>query len=500
MRNKGKIKENNMQESRKYIGSFVWPFIRYDVLMPQQIRTDLFEWLYLSLVVQQNDERKLDARSYTKEVKDEVRRIIKQKFSSLLDDVTIDNIISKAEREFIVRDEVQRGCNSYLSNETFGFLDTYEDLFSSQVSVQRVLQDGICGGIVPCFKDNEYLKEASSGEKLELKVRIKDKPTQDEIKKAYLTFNRLSPININNDDIEETEDFYDEDAEVDFMPQTASFEENLSEKDKNPTNNFSTHFLENTRCEYKLEVSVFTDGENLFIDTPFDPDLTLKWMNKRLAKARSVSEELDKYLQKLELEHNIAKHESRVDDTQTFIYRKGVAEQLTKFGDVYRLVEHLPVQYDDLKKLLIEIDKEFTSKHISYYNSLGRYLECLMHQFVDRTDIQGRQYFDYRQFYSEVLNICKQLGVNGRPFFKDDIFKHWQRGWEHFKADLVSLFLANSKMRNNSKLYFEFAEDAFDLYESRNNGSHYKQNVKYYYDEADVDKLFNVTRAFIELI
>lgn len=490
-----------MQEQRKYVGSFIWPFVRYDVLMPQQIKTDLFEWLYLALVVHQNEQRSLDKKSYTKEVKDEVRRMIRQKFASLLDETTIDNIISASEREFTVKDEVQRGNGEYLTDDVFSFLDTYEDLFSSQVDVQRVFQDGICGDVVPCFKEMDYIKDARKGDKLVLNLRVTAKPSQEQIKNAYVMFNRLNTVTNNQEDtLSEMEEFYDKDAEVDFEPEVVDFEESDSNEKFGTRANFSAHFIDNARCEYNLEVSVFSDGEKLYIDTPFDFDTTLKWMSRRLTKARSVCEELDKYLNELEAKYTTSKTVGNVENSLEFVYRKGVADQLTKCGDIYRLVERLPQQYNDLKKILIEIDKQFVSRHKSYFNSLGNYLECLIHQFAEQPDADTRRCFDYAQYCLDLNYICNQHGVNVRPFLSENIFNNWRKGWTHFKADLAWLFISNAKMRSNSKLYPEFVQDAFDLYDSRNNGSHYKPGVTYSYEDADIEKLFNVTRVLLELI
>ena len=256
-----------MYGQKNYIGSFIWPFVRYDVLMPQQVRTDLFEWLYLSLVVNQNEQRNLDKRSYTKEVKDDVRCIIKQRFSSLLDDVVIDNIISTAEKEFVVKDMARKSSYECLAEKTFGFLDTYEDLFSSQVTVRRVFHDGICGGVVPCFKDDMFVKDANGKHECELHLLVKDKPTQEQIKKAYSLYNRLnSAICAQEEILGEEDEFYDEDVEVDFEPEIKEFEP-MRETDKsNMATNFSTYFIDNSRCEFKLEIGVYSDGEMLSID------------------------------------------------------------------------------------------------------------------------------------------------------------------------------------------------------------------------------------------
>ncbi|MCH5165494.1 MAG: hypothetical protein J1G01_03735 [Clostridiales bacterium] len=489
-----------MQGKRNYIGSIIWPFIRYDVLMPKQVKTDLFEWLYLSLVVHQNEQRGLDKKSYTKEVKDDVRHIIKQRFYSLLDDTIIDNIISTAEKDFTVRDESQSSNCEWLVDETFGFLDTYEDLFSSQVGVQKVFQDGICGDVVPYFDDDLFVQDAKKSGDCELQSLVRDRPSQEQIKNAYLLYSRLNMVASNQDDtLAEPDEFYDEDAEVDFVPEMSNPTDMVTKVGNKDMTNYSTHFIDNSRCEFRLEIAVYTDGETLYIDTPFNPDVTFKWINKRLPKARSVCAELDEYLKSLEATHIVT---TTVDPSAAlqFVYRKGVADQMTKCGDIYRLIEHLPDQYNDLKKLLIDIDKQFTSKHKSYFNALGTYLECLISPFVDRTDIATRQYYDYNQYCTTISYICKQLGVNDRPFLSENVFKNWRKGWGHLKADLASIFLANAKMKSNTKLYPSFVQDIFSLYDRRNEGSHYNPGMTYNYDENDIIKLFNVTRVLIELI
>ena len=490
-----------MEGQGNYIGSVIWPFVRYDVLMPKQIKTDLFEWLFLSLVVHQNEQRSLEKTSYTKEVKDEVRRIIKQRFSSLLDDSIIDNIVVAAEEEFTVKIENRFGDERCLKEETFGFLDAYEDLFSSQVSVQRIFQDGICGGVVPCFKESDYIQEARKNEnKPELQLRVEKKPSQKQIEDAYLMFNRLTTNVGNQDDISsEEEEFYDEDAEVDFSPEIQLNDTDNPEETSAQSTNFSVHFIDNSRCEFRLEIPIYSDGEKLYIGTPFDPQTTNQWINRRLNKARSVCEELDKYLKELETKHTSQQDKQEKSDSLQFVYRKGVADQMSKCGDIYRMIEQLPEQ-TDLKKLLIDVDKHFTSKHKSYFQSLGEYLECLLSQFGDRMSKDSRQYYDYSQYCSAINYICSTAGVNGRPFLSENIFKNWQKGWSHFKADLAGLFIEDVRMMSNAKLYPSFVQDVFDLYDSRNNGSHYKPGITYVYDEADITKLFNVTRVFIELI
>ena len=56
----------------KTVDNIVWPFYRYSALIPKQIGADLFVWLYLSLVILQNQQKGLQKDNYTDEVKKEV--------------------------------------------------------------------------------------------------------------------------------------------------------------------------------------------------------------------------------------------------------------------------------------------------------------------------------------------------------------------------------------------------------------------------------------------
>ena len=48
----------------KEVESIVWPFYRYSALIPEQLGGDMFVWLYLSLVVFNNEGRTLPKDNY----------------------------------------------------------------------------------------------------------------------------------------------------------------------------------------------------------------------------------------------------------------------------------------------------------------------------------------------------------------------------------------------------------------------------------------------------
>ena len=80
----------------KTVNKIVWPFYRYSALIPKQIGADLFVWLYLSLVVLQNQQKGLPRDSYTVDVQNNVEVIFQDKFSSVIDKTTLNKIKANA--------------------------------------------------------------------------------------------------------------------------------------------------------------------------------------------------------------------------------------------------------------------------------------------------------------------------------------------------------------------------------------------------------------------
>ena len=153
----------------KTVDNIVWPFYRYSALIPKQIGADLFVWLYLSLVILQNQQKGLQKDSYTDEVKKEVELIMLEKFSSVIDGQTFDKIRANAERDFTV--------STRLKEETFSFVDTYESLFSDKLDVKYIYQDAITGEVVPFFGDTAHIDDSDRRENsLKTRSGIKSRP------------------------------------------------------------------------------------------------------------------------------------------------------------------------------------------------------------------------------------------------------------------------------------------------------------------------------------
>ena len=145
----------------KKVCTIAWPFVRYEALIPEQIKGDLFVWLYLSLFTYKNEQNNLAKNSYSLAVKEEVKKILADKFGKIIDAQTLDKIIANAEKDYVVMDDER----SSLKAEVFGFLETYEELFSDKLQLRYIFQDGITGEVVPDFSDSFDLDKKEAGKK-----------------------------------------------------------------------------------------------------------------------------------------------------------------------------------------------------------------------------------------------------------------------------------------------------------------------------------------------
>ena len=163
------------------VGEFIWPFYRFKAVIPNQIGGDIFVWLYLSLVAFVNETKNLDKDNYSDDVKLETEKLINEKFSNIIDHQTFEKIVNNAEKHFI--------DGSKIKEETFSFLDTYENLFAENCETRMVYQDGVTGEVLPFFGDpsniDDYrIKTDEDKSKSFDRCKIKD-PSSKAIKKAY---------------------------------------------------------------------------------------------------------------------------------------------------------------------------------------------------------------------------------------------------------------------------------------------------------------------------
>jgi hypothetical protein len=492
-----------------------WPFYKYDVLMPEHIPTDVFVWLYLSLFVHINQQTGKSKDSYAVEEKNQVKRLIKEEFSGVIDEITLDKIIIYAERDYVLRDETVRQpeMRKILDEKAFQLLESFDDLFSSNLQIKHIYQDAITGEIVPVFEDMPYLQDCREDEYKRLNLLVSKKPSPGRIKTAYRNYLRLFKNTIDESDVADVSLFEDPDAEVDFNPFAEDTDlidpaENNSLKDPE---NFNILFLERTLLNFKVDV-IIENGE-FHITMPFDNEKTLKWMNKCFQKARNICPELIEIVKDMQPQVNSIQGSNSVKSD--IIYQKDFADQLDVCGKIYRLVESVNTPNPDnknilqtagyLKEYLIKIDRYFTGKSEACFVQIGKYLECLIEPLADHTDKAKRQNTDEYIFKSEIKTVCLKMHIKWNLLMRGfrDIYKNWLEAWPHYKADVADIIVSNTRFLKCGSVYPEFIENAFGLYNLRNQyGGHHKagnQGIDNNYKPEYIESLYKVTKVFLDL-
>lgn len=496
--------------------SIRWPFYRYDVLMPEHIPTDIFVWLYLSLFVHINQQAGKEQESYAQVEKNQVECLIKKEFSNIIDDTTLDKIILYAERDYVIRvhDETisPHEIKKAFDQEAFDFIDSFGDLFSSNLQIKHIYQDAITGSIVPFFEDMPYLEYCHIDEYKRLNFLVKKEPSLEKIKAAYKNYLKtLKSIN-NEPDMDNESSFEDPDAEVDFNPlnEDTGFDETTLSQSSAKKDNFYIKYVdsEHKRTLFNYRVDLFIENGEVRVNTPFDREKTLTWMNKRFQEALNICPELTELLKGYIQPNNPT---PRPDDHIN--YPSSVADQLDVCGAIYRLVESVNIPnpdsqnigkiIDDLKKSLIKIDKYFTGRADSYFGQIGLYLECLISPLVDYFDTEKRQKTTYDFFKKQIRTICSKLHLKWDFLMKgEDIFREYQKARKHFKADVLNIVISNQKFLKCTSLYYEFIENTFNLYNLRNQHGHYGANqarLNKDFHKEYIETLYKVTMVFFDL-
>lgn len=497
---------NNMTEYNQIDEmTIAWPFYRYTVLIPEQVRGDLFVWLYLSLIIFKNNELKLNSLSYTEEVKESVSDILKAKFSSVIssgDQSNLSKIIENAEKDYLEDNE----NGKHLKEETLDFINTYSELFSDNLQVKYIYQDGITGEVLPYFGENMVLDESENGFKLFFNSRVKF-PTKQAIKRAYRQYDSLKK----NNSIEIEEEFDEiEEKEVEYNPfnqvdeEDAFFddfdevddvftESKTAHSDKIDTRNFNVVYLDNTKVEMSYDVKVHIVDNMIVVDSPFG-NRTDIWMNRCFNKARNISSFLEEKLSTFEQSSNVSETKDTSKKNIIETYKKDVADSLVVCGPLYRLAESL--NNKDLQDLVIKIDYSYkNNNNEGIFNQIGRYLECLVQPII-KSDNDYRKRYTHQFYCNEIAYQAKSINYN--YLLKESIFIDWKKGAGHsFKGDIADLIL-NSNL--GEKAYYDFIEDLFKLYNIRNQYSHYNNETKEVITKNHIDSLLKVSKVLAELL
>lgn len=492
------------------VATISWPFVRYEALIPEQIKGDLFVWLYLSLFTYKSEQNGLAKNTYSESVKDEVKTILLDKFGKVIDSQTLEKIISNAERDYVV---FNGGIGS-LKAEVFGFLETYEELFSDKLQMKHIFQDGITGDVVPDFSDDfDGLKNKEAhGDDVAFSANLNSNLKKPGKRAVQNAFNKFTLINkgqqIPEQETIEYEDsdiafdeFDDEDREefFDTLQDDNLFEEeNPKDKKKFITNirNYAIRYYDELKRVYNLKVDLYIEKNQVYAISPFD-EATDQWINRSLLKARNINADLDNYLREIENTYTVKQDKEELE--KFFGYKDKVSDQLKYCGPLFRLIAS--TNNFEAKKTTIELDSLFESQSKFFFSEVGTFLEYIIEPFK-RNNSDERQNVTKEAFLSEIEYKCSAKGIDYRRLTFKEIYKNWIEGWDHFKADTADIIISTA-INNSPVIYSDFINDLFELYDLRNVNGHKKKKgdsrSEIRPSQEHLDKLIKVTKVLISI-
>lgn len=483
----------------KTVNNIVWPFYRYSALIPKQIGADLFVWLYLSLVVLQNQQKGLPRDSYTVDVQNNVEVIFQDKFSSVIDKTTFNKIKANAENDFTVATK--------LKEETFSFIDTYESLFSDKLEVKYIFQDAITGEVVPFFGDTAHIDDSDSRENaLKTRAGVKE-PPKAAVKIAYEHYMRLKKYSSESEAVEiQTEFdemFVDEDAQTFIDGDFETFEEKVEVHEQRSLKDYNVIFLKDSRVLYDVDVPVFVRGNDLMIKSPFDRT-TDQWFNRCAVKAQNVSDEVSVLFRTLKQKYLVA--ERAIDEFRE-TKKNDFASTLTHCDVIYRMIDSL--NDDELRKDVVCLEQSFNAKQIVAYYYVGRILDTLVRDHIEysgRTMEIDRQATTYDRFCLELDAKCQYRNIRYDSLKRKGVFTNWQSRKDvrangkknaSFKADIADIVLKTDFI-NSEAIYPSFFSDLFTLYDDRSKADHADRDAKV--DPTMIQALEKALKVLFQLI
>ena len=490
----------------KEVGKLVWPFFRYKALIPEQIGGDLFVWLYLSLVIFDNQGRNLPDNNYDDEVKQNVQKILNEKFSAVIDAQTMEKIINNAERDFVVKVTNKSGGKSLqLKDDTFSFINTYENLFSDKLDVKYIYQDAITGEVLPFFGDTSGLEDSrDDSEFIKPRPGVKE-PSKKAVKKAYEQYikikkhNEADPI----DEIEFVDEYFDEDEQTYLDDDVEEITFNEEKKELKSLRNYNVVFLKDQKSLFNLDVPLYVMDNEIVARSPFEKN-TNQWMDKCLKKGRNISDDLDGKLK--DVESVCIVEEKKIE---SFIegHKKDFASSLKVFQTLYRMIDGL--NDNRLRDYVIKLDSMFTQQNELFYFYCGKYLERLVKKInYNKSDANIRSNTDYETFCRELDSKLQYKNVEYNFVKSINIYNDWKkkytrwvgREFASFKADVADILL-RTDITNSQLLYPSFIDDLFNLYSLRSTVDHDDDNaINIAIEQDKVDKITKLTKVLFELI
>ena len=476
--------------TKNHVDVISWPFYRYSILIPKQTRVDLFVWLFISLFLYQNQNSRNDRKAYDLVIEKDVSRMIMDRFPTIINKQIMDLIIEKVKHDFVTSFTDKNGLKSFIfKEETYSFVKTYEELFSSSLEIRYMYQDAITGDIIPFFPDN--IIQYDEGSEV-FHAYITKNPETSKVKSAYKQYLKIQKLNKNikstNENIDvfladyddEEETFFDDDYENMFE---AEVKEKLNSAD------ISIQFLDGQKALFNYEVKVYVEDNELHVKSPFET-FTDTWLNNKFMQAQNVNESFKKYVDDM-----VKKYTLKNIDEQKYsklaLVKKDIDLQHT--SGLYKLTQSIGA--DHLKKIIMKIDHYFSSNDYEpYWSNVGKYLEALVFELPKFSNKDKK--FDY---YAEFLNSYgKQNNVDIQKLINQEIHQAWCKGTRNIKAYLSEMIINNNLLSKKS-MYYNFINDIFELYNERNRTQHYNTEKITKPETTQIDKLYKISMIFYNL-
>lgn len=479
-------------EFKEKTGIIWWPINRYKVLMPRYNTSDTLEWLFMSLVIFYNKRMGVSEDNYNDRSKEDARRFIQDNFSEIVDAQTINKVISSAENNYITTDR--------MINKKFNRTDPRTYLFSENMEVRYLFQDGLSGNVLPRFYsavDAESLKfgardKDDTSESFSAKVRL---PTQSAMKNAYAQSIRLdrarqdaaAGISSVDLDYEQGAEWFDqaEDEPVPFdSDDDETFESEESVRHEIDIEMVNMMILEGP-IRYDVRVDVQWMGDSFVYDSPFG--YIGDWFDKCRIKGMMVNPGFKKYI-----EDNIERLKPNQDEIKRIVHSRGpeLSTRLRKCGNIYNLID--PLDDDNLRYTVLQLEDCLIRRNIFSYVYAGILLEGIMAKVNPPIEPDNRNNLKWNDLEKLLRNrVGNKVDYSklGKALESWKTYTPSRKGSRpNFKTDLIFLFTSQIAAES-PYLYEKCIDELFDIYNRRNRVAH-----------ADFEKLEKPDSEYISLL
>lgn len=506
-------------EEGNVVKTVKWPFYRYKLLMPKEVDDNIFEWLYISIASQcscsspEKDKYGNDIDDlYDDRVKAAARKIMEQYFlNKPFDKTTLNKIIQNVESSYLI------DHGNKISRKALDKLNSFDILFSNDVELKIIFQDAVTGNVLPLFFDSIELEEQNivdqygDGRGYIIKAGQIGYPKKRTIIRAFKKYKQLSKFN--HDDVidnlpQDDDEFAEEEPVILDNDDGENNEFQIQKKEIRKIDEYNI-IIDNRLLLY-LDVKIEILDNEPHLISPFEHS-TNWWMNECYTKAKGNNQDILNLSAKLE-ERLIPKQEIK---KFIEVNRKTIVDQLHYCGSIYRIIDLWGD--DDLRELVVIIDKEFSRKRPDYYHRCGQLLEDMMKMvsnpnesnYYDRNPIKCITESDYEEALNDYRFRIKYkmsgTGLDTDRLTRKSVFDDWRktisRNGSHnhkFKSDIADLFLT-TEMSKSKFVTPDLINDMFWLYDCRNTDSHsYKESKKLRVKKEDIEKLEHIVEIISE--